>query len=98
MWTRNPIPLCDLCDQTECMNNYTEWIDQQHCSQACSGLNLTDRNCPAGMTQFPEPGSGLSGYYAQKCMHTNDGYDCDGLSGFPYSIVDRVKVHANHQC
>jgi len=64
-WSRNPIPGCHFCDQAECMRNNSAWIDQQHCSQSCSGLNITGRTCPPGFTQFPEPASGLSGYYAQ---------------------------------
>eukprot|EP00038_Savillea_parva_P005793 m.160015 g.160015 ORF g.160015 m.160015 type:complete len:360 (+) comp11890_c0_seq1:499-1578(+) len=93
MWTRNPIPGCFMCDQAECMRNHSVWIEQQHCSQSCSGLNVTGRTCPPGMTQFPEPASGLSGYYAQTCVPGDDGQSyCDGLSGFNYNIVDKVIV------
>ena len=96
-WTRNPIPGCMLCDQAECMRNHTStkvgdsgWVSQQHCSQSCSGLNITGHTCPPGMTQFPEPLPGFSGYYAQSCDKAN--HDCDGLAGFKYSIVDKVSV------
>mmetsp|Transcript_112753 Transcript_112753/g.158175 ORF Transcript_112753/g.158175 Transcript_112753/m.158175 type:complete len:345 (-) Transcript_112753:49-1083(-) len=97
MWTRNPIPACKFCDQTECMNK-SAWIEQQHCSQSCSGLNVTAGICPPGTAQFPEPGSGLSGYYTQRCLFMggggpNDGQDyCDGLAGFNYNIVDKVQI------
>ena len=88
-WTRNPVPGCYLCDQAECMRNYSKFMDQQHCSQACSGLNMTSRSCPPGMTQFPEPLSGISGYYTEDCF---SGKGCDGLKGFDYSIVDHVQI------
>ena len=88
-WTRNPVPGCYFCNQAECMRNYSKFDDQQHCSQACSGLNVTDRSCPPGTTQFPEALPGLSGYYTQKCI---PGTGCDGLSGFNYNIVDLVNI------
>lgn len=84
-WTRNPVPGCYFCDQAECMRNYSKFDDQQHCSQSCSGLNSTNRVCPPGMTQFPEPLSGISGYYTQTLAE-------DGLSGFNYNIVDKVTI------
>eukprot|EP00037_Helgoeca_nana_P025839 m.286491 g.286491 ORF g.286491 m.286491 type:complete len:347 (-) comp27058_c0_seq1:185-1225(-) len=98
MWTRNPIPGCNLCDQAQCMKNYTEWIEQQYCSQSCSGINITGRTCPANTAQFPEAAPGLSGYYAQTCPYMGGGgpqdgqNHCDGLSGFEYNIVDHVRV------
>ena len=99
IWTRNPVPGCLLCNQAECMRNHTSqklgdkgWEAQQHCSQSCSGLNITGRTCPQGMSQFPEPASGISGYYAQNCMQVDDESRCDGLSGFNYNVVDTVVV------
>lgn len=82
-WARNPIPACLLCDQTECMK-LSSWVDQQHCSQSCSGLNMT--HCPPGLAQFPEPAAGLSGYYS---WHA---WDDNGLSGFKFNIVDQVII------
>lgn len=96
MWTRNPVPGCMMCDQAQCMKNYSKWIDQQHCSQSCSGLNISGRTCPPGMTQFPEPLSGISGYFSFNCLNMGGGPDgppmCDGLSGFEFSIVDKVQI------
>jgi len=60
------------------------WFHQQQCAQSCSGLNLTA--CPPGMTQFPEPLTGISGY---------TGSYVGGNPGLPYSIVDRVEVPKN---
>lgn len=60
-----------------------KWFEQQKCSQSCSGLNMTA--CPPGMTQFPEPLSGISGYTGV--------YDIME-PGLDYSIVDQVKVPA----
>jgi len=100
-WTRNPVPPCLLCDQAECMRKYPSqkmgdagWRQQQHCSQSCSGLNITGRTCPPGLTQFPEPAPGISGYYAQDCTQPGNahGAGCDALAGFKYSIVDKVVV------
>eukprot|EP01048_Picozoa_sp_COSAG05_P006932 COSAG05_NODE_470_length_9504_cov_260.657629_7_plen_311_part_00 len=92
-WSRNPVPPCNLCDQSECMQKHPSkkmgddgWDDQQHCSQSCSGLNVTSGgNCPPGLTQFPEPAPGISGYL---------NFDGDGipLAGLDYSIVDKVVV------
>jgi len=105
-WARVPIPGCRLCDQSVCgkglMPNLTDvfklpsypydktmyaygglkWFEQQMCAQSCSGLNLTA--CPPGMTQFPEPAPGISGYTLT--------YPPVGRNGFPYSVVDKVKI------
>ena len=59
-----------------------EWFNEERCSQHCAGHNLTA--CPPGMTQFPEPLPGISGY--------------SGLwlrQGMPYSLVDNVVVPAD---
>lgn len=92
-WARNPIPACNLCDQGAlCMapeSNLT-WLERQHCSQACSGFNLS--HCPPGLAQFAPPADGLSGYYVSaRCMSSSP----NGLQGFPYSIVDSVHVPAD---
>lgn len=81
-WARNPIPACLMCDQGECSRKGLSWTEEQYCNQACNGLNMT--HCPPGMSQFPEPAAGLSGYFTQ---HT-----CDGLTGFNWNIVDKVRV------
>lgn len=80
-WARNPIPSCLLCDQGECTRKGLPWKEEQYCSQACSGFNMTQ--CPPGMTQFPEPAPGLSGYYTYST--------CNGLTGFNFNIVDKVQ-------
>jgi len=59
-----------------------KWFEQQMCAQSCSGLNITA--CPPGMTQFPEPANGISGYTGT--------YPPVGDTGLPYSIVDKMKV------
>ena len=103
-WSRNPVPACLFCDHAKCMRNHTShkvgdasWVAQQHCSQSCSGLNITGRTCPPGVTQFPEVLPGISGYYANMCLPAagNHGQaSCDGLAGFEFSIVDKVVVPA----
>eukprot|EP00051_Salpingoeca_urceolata_P019139 m.275749 g.275749 ORF g.275749 m.275749 type:complete len:368 (+) comp19357_c0_seq1:89-1192(+) len=82
-WSRNPVPACKLCDQGECMK-HKSWDEQQHCAQSCSGLNMT--RCPPGTTQFPEPASGVNGYFL---WHD---YYASSLSGFPWNIVDKVQI------
>jgi len=85
-WARMPIPACRLCTapvHAACAQE-AAWLDQQHCSQACSGINMT--HCPPTLVQFPEPLHGLSGFDP---MRGNS-----GLIGLEYSIVDRVQVPA----
>jgi hypothetical protein len=62
-----------------------KWFHQQQCAQSCAGLNLTA--CPPGMTQFPEPLPGISGYTGT--------YPPVGHTGLEYSIVDKVIVPAD---
>jgi len=92
-WARNPIPACRFCDASEhaaCAAADLSWDQQQHCSQACSGFNVTF-GCPAGMTQFAEIGGGLSGFYPRaKCSSSSP----NGLTGFGFSVVDKVLVPA----
>ena len=93
-WARNAIPACAMCTaatHAACALE-EEWIGQQRCSQACSGVNLT--SCPPAMLQFAPPGGaeapGLSGFAPQ-----NEGRAWDTkppVIGFPFSIVDRVAV------
>merc|ERR1712185_34906 len=60
-----------------------EWFREEQCCQHCMGHNIT--SCPPGMTQFPEPLPGISGY--------NWGpSEPIGRQGMPWSIVDKVKV------
>eukprot|EP00035_Acanthoeca_spectabilis_P030759 m.477415 g.477415 ORF g.477415 m.477415 type:complete len:126 (-) comp43590_c0_seq1:50-427(-) len=92
MWTRNPIPACKFCNQAECMTNYSDWLEQQHCSQSCSGLNISGHTCPPGMAQFEPAGHSLSGYYSSKCIDVHGESECDGLHRFQYSIVDKVQI------
>jgi hypothetical protein len=86
-WARNPVPPCKLCTAAQhaaCFSEHAggSWIDQQHCSQSCVGENMTA--CPPGMTHFPEPLAGVSGFYDVAL----------GFIGFPWSIVDRLVVPA----
>jgi len=80
-WARNPVPGCYLCDQGDCMNRGLSFDDEQHCSQSCSGMNMT--HCPPGLVQFPEPLNGISGF---------DQLGPEGWTGFQWSIVDEVEV------
>lgn len=80
-WARNPMPGCNLCDQADCAKKAT-WEESFHCASACSGLNIS--HCPPGMTQFPEPAPGISGYYQYMSWYG------DGLEGFKFNIVDKV--------
>jgi len=83
-WARNPIPACDLCDQTDCVK-HKSWLQRQHCAQGCSGLNMSF--CPPGLTQFKPPLPGFSGYVVGA-----NGDEDFFAHGFPFSIVDHVKV------
>lgn len=89
-WARDPVPACAFCNATvhaRCASPELSWSEQQHCSQACSGFNVT--HCPANMLQFPEAASSLSGFYPQaRCSSVSP----DGRSGFRFSIVDAVEV------
>merc|ERR1712232_929729 len=58
---------------------------EEQCGQHCAGHNMT--SCPPGMTQFPEPLPGISGYN----WGPSEPY---GRQGFPYNIVDKVEVPA----
>jgi len=83
-WARNPIPGCLLCDQYDCMVQNEKWLQQQHCSQTCSGLGL-NMGCPPGHTQFEPPLPGLAGYDPVGSPEAR-------IDGFPYSIIDHVVV------
>jgi len=85
-WARNPVPACDLCDQADCMKKPV-WIEQQKCSQSCSGFNISA--CPPYMTMFPEPAPGISGYFLN---HDAGSFTLSSLVGFTYSIVDLVQI------
>jgi len=105
-WARNPVPSCFICDQAECgtlLPNLTEkvtgvpdnfggddWARQEACAQQCSGFNMVD--CLPGMTQFPEPLPGVSGYLGAFMVSTFAGPP--GIEGFRYSIVDKVEIPA----
>lgn len=115
-WARNPIPSCFYCDQSKCgtlLPNLTEevqkrpgnyggdaWFKQEICAQECSGYNLMQ--CLPGMTQFPEPLPGLSGYLGNfmiSDVHTHPDEDVRwGIEGFNYNIVDEVDIPADLEC
>jgi hypothetical protein len=83
-WARNPVPACRLCDaaaHAACSDDAKSWIEQQHCSQTCSGLNMT--YCPPFMTQFAEPLPGVSGF---------DPILDGGMQGFAFNVVNKVEV------
>lgn len=84
-WAKDPIPGCNLCSQADCMIKHKVWVEQQHCAQICAGLGTGV--CPPGTTQFPSPGSGLSGFDLLK--------DGSALGGFQWNIVDTVQVPAD---
>ena len=87
-WARNPVPACEMCGakaHAACNASDTAHGDY-HCTQACSGFNVTA--CPPGMAQFPPPVAGL-----QVGFGGNSGfYEGGHMLGFPYSIVDHVAV------
>merc|ERR1712242_299323 len=60
-----------------------EWWKVEQCAQACSGANLA--RCPPGMTQFPEPLPGISGYTNLEVSEFFP--DAGGLDGFNYNVV-----------
>ena len=67
-------------DPDEYFRGGEPWFNQQKCAQSCSGVNITA--CPPGMTQFPEPLHGISGYTAT----------LEYMQGLPFSVVDEVVV------
>lgn len=95
-WARNPVPSCLLCDQGDCMKRgllrrrkgpemgSKQWIEEMTCSQSCSGLGLPQ--CSPGMAQFLPPANGISGF---------DQIGSGGLTGFQFSILEKVKVPTN---
>jgi len=89
-WARNPIPECKICDFAP-YANITDEEEKHKYLAGCHGGNMLA--CPPGMTQFPEPLSGLSG---QMPMWVNNLPPTPGVwgrsIGFPFSIVDRVIV------
>jgi len=89
-WARNPLPACAFCNASthaSCLAPERTWSEQQHCSQACSGFNIT--HCPANLLQFEEAASSLSGFYPRaKCSSSAP----NGLSGFRFNIVDEVVI------
>jgi len=88
----DPSARCDW--SMPCMGG-NEWWKQEQCAQQCSGFNLM--HCPPGMTQFPEPASGISGYLGDAgfVVGPGDGAAVSGMEGFSYSIIDQVEVPAD---
>jgi len=80
-WARNPIPSCLICSQAVCAQG------DIGCAQACSGDGLVA--CPPGMTQFPEPLPGLSGFVPTWSNHIERNL---GWGSFPFSILDEVLI------
>merc|ERR1712137_527786 len=70
------------------------WWKQEQCAQDCSGFSLMQ--CPPGMTQFPEPAPGISGYLGNYLVdiHSEPVGDV-GTEGFPFSIVDEDVLPSN---
>lgn len=67
------------------------WFEQEKCAQDCSGFSMMQ--CPPGMTQFPEPLPGLSGYLGHYLVYANEPVSYTvGVEGALYSIVDLVEV------
>jgi len=95
-WARNPIPSCKMFDQTKCKGLPKE--EFVACAQAASGYTMVQ--CPPGMTQFPEPLSGISGHvpsfmskFPELPQWSNEVAGMGGPSmGFPFSIVDQVVI------
>jgi hypothetical protein len=85
-WARVPFPPCNLCtpEVHAACHQEPKWLDQQYCTQTCSGVNMT--HCPPGMTQFPEPLPGLSGFSQAPGACNN------GVIGFTYNIVDLLII------
>eukprot|EP01062_Namystynia_karyoxenos_P051364 TRINITY_DN402_c0_g1_i2.p1 TRINITY_DN402_c0_g1~~TRINITY_DN402_c0_g1_i2.p1 ORF type:complete len:344 (+),score=106.75 TRINITY_DN402_c0_g1_i2:86-1117(+) len=88
-WARNPVPGCLLCNQADCKGTFE---DIAECGTKCAGGNLS--TCPPGLTQFPSPADGVSGYFGGP-------WDLDGsyrggvkgwIPGLPWNIIDRVIV------
>lgn len=73
-------------------NNFggDEWWKVEKCAQECSGFNLPQ--CPPGMTQFPEPLSGLSGYLGPGFEFADFLPGTVPIEGFNYNIVDKVEI------
>lgn len=86
-WKRNPVPACNFCNSLDCSLN-----DTNDCNADCSGHGVPW--CPAGMTQFPEPLPGVSGWVGQfggnnRTLPMSNSRPGDYL---PFSIMDRIVV------
>ena len=87
-----PMPACNFCNVEACRGEYLS-LDFADCIANCSGHN-TPVGCPAGLTQFPEPLPGISGWPGRFANdHLTDGRNVinDNQSDyFPFSVVDKV--------
>lgn len=70
------------------------WWTQEKCAQDCSGESMM--TCPPGMTQFPAPLAGISGYLGTFVVNPHgERLTVIGIEGLPYSVVDQVTVPNN---
>jgi len=92
-----PADACNGCTAAKAFHEYEAgglpWFKQQLCGQRCAGTGF-GIHCPPGMSQFPEPAPGISGYSS---LFINDDYDPANPynaygDGLEYSIVDKVIV------
>jgi len=68
------------------------WFKQQICGQGCAGTGYSI-HCPPGMTQFPEPLPGISGYASVGINFAELSTPSLGYTdGFDFSIIDKVLV------
>lgn len=94
-WKRSPAPPCNFCDSAECPGEFLS-LEWERCAARCSGHGVPV-GCPAGLTQFPEPLPGISGWPGH--FGHDGGTDptvptSNNEAGdyFPFSVVDKVLI------
>jgi len=97
-WKRGPAPPCEFCDAADCSGEYLS-LEWERCAAQCSGHGVPV-GCPAGLTQFPEPLPGVSGWPGHfghdggtdPTVPTSNNEPGDY---FPFSVVDKVLIPAD---
>lgn len=99
-WKRSPAPPCKFCDSADCNGDYLS-LEWERCAAKCAGHGVPV-GCPAGLTQFPEPVPGVSGWPGNFGHNGGTSHDRDGLPNatsnnapgdyFPFSVVDKVLI------
>jgi hypothetical protein len=101
-WKKNPVPPCEFCDAADCDGEYLS-LEWERCAAGCAGHGVPV-GCPAGLTQFPEPLPGVSGWPGRfghdgGTDPTDPNFEPDSPTSnnrpgdyFPFSVVDKVLI------